>query len=159
MGLCFSKTEKSFGKSHYPYKDVTPLALLLWRYHLPWVRTVIRIVYENERIDPMMREYGSMLERTGATVDWVPSEQMDCVTASQLVAATRSRSRASPRNLGLRGDRRAGRTVPEGQGLASFLGFAPCIDTVLGDSKAMWQWPCSCLRAFVVVLASQQSAP
>ena len=85
MGLCYSKTEKGFGKSHYPYKDVAPLALLLWRYHLPWVRTVIRIVYEEESINPMMREYGSMLERTGATVDWVPAGKMDCVTASQLV--------------------------------------------------------------------------
>ena len=85
MGLCYSRTEKGFGKSHYPYKDVTPLALLLWRHHLPWVRTLIRIVYEKERIDPMMREYGSMLERTGATVEWVPAGQMNCVTASQLV--------------------------------------------------------------------------
>ena len=85
MGLCYSKTEKGFGKSHYPYKDVTPLALLLWRYYLPWVRTLVRIVYEKENIDPMMKEYAAMLERTGAVVDWVPAGQMDCVRASQLV--------------------------------------------------------------------------
>ena len=85
MGLCYSKTEKGFGKSHYPYKDVTPLALLLWRYYLPWVRTLVRIVYEKEKIDPMMKEYAAMLERSGAVVDWVPAGQMDCVRASQLV--------------------------------------------------------------------------
>ena len=46
---------------------------------------MIRIVHEKERIDPMMEEYGAMLERTGATVDWVQAGKMDCVTASQLV--------------------------------------------------------------------------
>ena len=85
MGLCYSKTEKGFGKSHYPYKDVTPLALLLWRYYLPWVRTLVRIVHEKEKIDPMMKEYATMLERTGAIVDWVPAGKVDCVRASQLV--------------------------------------------------------------------------
>ena len=46
---------------------------------------MVRIVYESEKIDPMMKEYAAMLERTGAVVDLVPAGQMDCVRASQLV--------------------------------------------------------------------------
>ena len=66
-------------------KDVAPLALLLWRYHLPEVRTIVRIVYTEQRISSFMRVYGQMLERAGALVEWIPAGNMDCVTKSQLV--------------------------------------------------------------------------
>ena len=31
MGLCYSHNTDKHGKSKYPYKDVAPLALLLWK--------------------------------------------------------------------------------------------------------------------------------
>ena len=42
MGLCYNKNAQFNGKARYPYKDVTPLALLLWKYYLPGVHTIIR---------------------------------------------------------------------------------------------------------------------
>ena len=66
-------------------KDVAPLALLLWRYHLPEVRTIVRIVYTEQRISSVMQKYGRTLERAGALVEWIPAGNMDCVTKSQLV--------------------------------------------------------------------------
>ena len=102
MGLCYSHNTEMHGKGRYPYKvithkpisqlimaimvqDVAPLALLLWRHHLPEVRTLVRIVHTEPRISSFMRLYGEMLERTGATVEWIPAGNMDCVTKSQLV--------------------------------------------------------------------------
>ena len=66
-------------------QDVAPLALLLWAYHLPEVRTIVRIVHTEPRISSLMRLYGDKLERTGALVEWIPAGNMDCVTKSQLV--------------------------------------------------------------------------
>ena len=85
MGLCYSENANHNGKSNYPYKDVTPLALLLWRYHLPEVLTIVRIVYKEQSINEMMAAYGSMLERAGAVVEWVRAGEMDCVLKSQLI--------------------------------------------------------------------------
>ena len=85
MGLCYSHNTHKYGKGNYPYKEVLPLSLLLWRYHLPQVNTIVRIVHtEPERTDNMSR-YGAMLERTGAVVEWIPAGNMSCVTMSQLV--------------------------------------------------------------------------
>jgi len=85
MGLCYSKNAEHNGKSQYPYKDVTPLALLLWRYHLPQVSTIVRIVYTEMEVNAMMKAYGEMLERAGAVVEWLKAGDMDCVLKSQLV--------------------------------------------------------------------------
>ena len=51
MGLCYSYNTPLKGKENYPYKEVAPLALLLWRYHLPQVRTIVRIVYTEPELD------------------------------------------------------------------------------------------------------------
>ena len=51
MGLCYSYNTPLKGKEKYPYKEVAPLALLLWRYHLPQVRTIVRIVYTEPELD------------------------------------------------------------------------------------------------------------
>ena len=51
MGLCYSYNTRVKGKEKYPYKEVAPLALLLWRYHLPQVRTIVRIVYTEPHLD------------------------------------------------------------------------------------------------------------
>jgi len=85
MGLCYSENANHNGKSNYPYKDVTPLALLLWQYHLPDVSTIVRIVYTENQINEMMKAYGEMLERAGAVVEWLEAGEMDCVLKSQLV--------------------------------------------------------------------------
>ena len=85
MGLCYSHNTQLLGKSRYPYKDVAPLALLLWQYHVPEVKMLVRIVYTEPRLSSFMLVYGAMLERTGAVVEWIPAGDMDCVTKSQLV--------------------------------------------------------------------------
>ena len=85
MGLCYSANAKIMGKSHYPYKEVTPLSLLLWRYYLPTVRTIVRVVYTEKNITDTMRAYSSVLERAGALVEWVEAGAMDCVLKSQLI--------------------------------------------------------------------------
>ena len=85
MGLCWSEAADHHGKAGYPYKDVTPLALLLWRYHLPAVRTIVRIVYTEREVNIMMEAYGEMLQRAGAVVEWIKADGMDCVLKSQLV--------------------------------------------------------------------------
>ena len=38
MGLCYSHNTDLHGKSRYPYKNVAPLALLLWRQRWWWDR-------------------------------------------------------------------------------------------------------------------------
>ena len=58
---------------------------MLWSYHLPEVRTIVRIVHTEPRISSFMKVYGEMLERTGALVERIPAGNMDCVTKSQLV--------------------------------------------------------------------------
>ena len=85
MALCYSHNTGSYGKKNYPYKRVLPLALLLWRYHLPQVKTIVRLVHTEPELSAEMKRYGAMLERTGALVDWLPAGENDCVTSSQLV--------------------------------------------------------------------------
>ena len=53
------------GKSRYPYRDVAPLTLLLWQYHVPEVNLLVRIVYTEPRLSSFMVVYGAMLEVSG----------------------------------------------------------------------------------------------
>ena len=85
MGLCYSHNTALHGKANYPYKEIIPLAVLLWRYHLPQVNTIVRLVYTESELTDEMRSYGAMLERTGAVVEWVPAGNLSCVTMSQIV--------------------------------------------------------------------------
>ena len=84
MGLCYSHNTQNYGKKNYPYKEVLPLALLLWRYHLPQVNTIVRLVHTEPELTDKMRSYGAMLQRAGAVVEWIPAGNMSCVTMSQL---------------------------------------------------------------------------
>lgn len=84
MGLCYSTNAKKLGKNNYPYKEVTPLALLLWKYHLPQVSTIVRLVHTEGEINDSMQAYGKKLEKAGAVVEWVKAE-MDCVLQSQII--------------------------------------------------------------------------
>ena len=45
MGLCYSENTRLFAKSRYPYAEVTPLAVLLWRHFAPDAGVLVRIVY------------------------------------------------------------------------------------------------------------------
>ena len=44
MGLCYSHNTPLHGKAQYPYKDVTPLALTLWKHFFPEVSTIIQVI-------------------------------------------------------------------------------------------------------------------
>ena len=45
MGLCYSHNTPLHGKAQYPYKEVTPLALTLWKHFFPEVSTIIQVKY------------------------------------------------------------------------------------------------------------------
>ena len=45
MGLCFDETAKILGKQHYPYTEVTPLAIKLWKHFRPDVKIYIKVIY------------------------------------------------------------------------------------------------------------------
>ena len=85
MGLCYSHNTNKYGKKNYPYKEVLPLALLLWKYHLPQVNTIVRMVHTEPKLTEEMKKYKAMLERAGAVVEWIPAGNLSCVTKSQLV--------------------------------------------------------------------------
>ena len=71
MGLCFSENTKKYGKEHYPYAEVTPLALLLWSYFFPKpdeVATIIFLVYTEPNKTEHMTVYEKTLIPTGVIV-------------------------------------------------------------------------------------------
>jgi hypothetical protein len=71
MGLCFSENTKKYGKEHYPYSEVTPLALLLWSYFFPKtdeVSTIIFLVHNEPNKTEHMEVYEKTLIPTGVTV-------------------------------------------------------------------------------------------
>ena len=45
MGLCYSENTRLFMKSSYPYAEVTPLAVILWRHFSPDAGVLVRIIY------------------------------------------------------------------------------------------------------------------
>ena len=45
MSLCYSENTRLFMKSKYPYAEVTPLAVILWRRFAPDAGVLVRIVY------------------------------------------------------------------------------------------------------------------
>ena len=88
----YSHNTHYHGKKNYPYRQVLPLALLLWRHYLPQVNTIVRLVYTEPELSEEMRNYAAILERAGALVDWVPAGNMSCVTKSQLVRSLKQRN-------------------------------------------------------------------
>ena len=88
MGLCFSKNTELHGKKHYPYTEVTPLAILLWHHFVPYVRIILYIVYDVYEPEDRRKMYETnLLKITNNTVKvrWVTDDGMSCVTKSQLV--------------------------------------------------------------------------
>ena len=68
MGLCFSRNTRLHGKSKYPYAQVTPLSILLWKYFLPEVGVLVRLIYTETEVNSVMEEYAGTLRRAGAEV-------------------------------------------------------------------------------------------
>ena len=46
MGLCYDKHTDILGKKNYPYAEVTPMAIKLWKHFRPDVKVYIKIIYE-----------------------------------------------------------------------------------------------------------------
>jgi len=71
MSLCFDETTEKYGKAHYPYSEVTPLALMLWNYFYPdtsKVSVLLFLVHKYEKKTPHMETYEKVLAQTGTTV-------------------------------------------------------------------------------------------
>ena len=90
MGLCFSKNLDALGKSKYPYALSTPLAMILWYHFIPSIKVIIYIVYDNSEHDDQRainkrQRYEDQLKQINVEVRWVMSQDMSCVTKSQIV--------------------------------------------------------------------------
>ena len=60
--------------------------MLLWKYHLPSVNTIVRIIYTEPDVTHDMKMYQEKLEKAGAdVVEWIPAGNMDCPLKSQLI--------------------------------------------------------------------------
>ena len=88
MGLCFSETTEKYGKRNYPYAEVTPLGILLWKYFFPNpedVEVLLFLIYTEPNITAHMETYEKTLIPTGVHHKWVQAEGMDCVMKAQIV--------------------------------------------------------------------------
>ena len=45
MGLCYDQNAKILGKNEYPYAEVTPMAIRLWKHFRPDVKIYIKLIY------------------------------------------------------------------------------------------------------------------
>ena len=89
MGLCFEKNTERYGKKTYPYTKVTPLAIMLWNYFLPWVKIILYVIYDKNANKEHRILYDSQLKQNIDTnmvqIRWVEEGNMSCPTKSQLI--------------------------------------------------------------------------
>ena len=85
MGLCFSKNTELYGKSKYPYQLVTPLAIILWYYFFPDIRIILYLVYDKYEFEARKILYEQSLKQTNVEIRWVPEDDINCVTKSQII--------------------------------------------------------------------------
>ena len=90
MALCLSKNTKVHGKSKYPYALSAPLAILLWYHFVPGIRVIMYLVYHNSEKDDehakaQRKLYEDQLRQTNVEIRWAMSDDMDCVTKSQII--------------------------------------------------------------------------
>ena len=85
MGLCFSKTTELYGKSKYPYTLVTPLAIILWYHFFPDIRVILYLIYDKKELEDRKILYERQLKQTNVEIRWVPADDINCVTKSQLI--------------------------------------------------------------------------
>ena len=84
MGLCFSKNTDMYGKRYYPYALVTPLAITLWYYFFPTIRVIIYLIYDQHELEDRRKLYEEQLKQTNVEIRWVRSDDMSCMTKSQI---------------------------------------------------------------------------
>ena len=85
MGLCFSKNTNLYGKKNYPYAQVTPLAIILWYHFFPDIRVILYLVYDEKEIEDRRILYEQQLKQTNVEVRWIPANDINCITKSQLI--------------------------------------------------------------------------
>jgi len=69
MGLCFDETTEKYGKSNYPYSEVTQLSLMIWNYFFPnldEVSVLLFLIYKGPKITPHMQAYEKTILQTGS---------------------------------------------------------------------------------------------
>ena len=85
MGLCFTKNTEMYGKRKYPYAQVTPLAIILWYHFFPTINVIIYLVYDKNENDDRRKLYEDQLRQTKVEIRWIKSDDMSCVSKSQLI--------------------------------------------------------------------------
>jgi len=89
MGLCYDQKAKILGKEKYPYAEVTPLAIKLWKHFRPDVKIYIKIIYTMKNNEVLRNMYNDNLLAAGADeIEWADVTQaggnMSCVLQSQV---------------------------------------------------------------------------
>ena len=63
MGLCYDKTTHLYNKKNYPYAEVTPMAIKLWKYWRPDVKIYIKLIHtKGEEYAPLREKYNEVLQ-------------------------------------------------------------------------------------------------
>ena len=85
MSLCLSHNTELHGKKYYPYVQVTPLAIRLWKHYVPTAKVIIFVIYDPQESKDRMDNFRTILEHADIdVVRFLPSQGMDCVLKSQL---------------------------------------------------------------------------
>jgi hypothetical protein len=89
MGLCYDQHTQILGKRTYPYAEVTPMAIKLWKHFRPNVNIYLKIIYFKEPIEIPRQKYHEVLLSAGANVvEWIPASKagnLSCVLQSQVI--------------------------------------------------------------------------
>ena len=63
MGLCYDQTTHLYNKKNYPYAEVTPMAIKLWKYFRPEVKIYIKLIHtKGEEYAPLREKYNEVLQ-------------------------------------------------------------------------------------------------
>ena len=63
MGLCYDKTTHLYHKKNYPYAEVTPMAIKLWKYWRPDVKIYIKLIHtKGDEYAPLREKYNEVLQ-------------------------------------------------------------------------------------------------
>lgn len=92
MGLCFDQTVDLLGKKNYPYAEVTPMAIKLWKHYLPDVKVYLKLIYTRKDMTSMKKiqeMYAANLENWGVDViEWADVQDaganVSCVLQAQV---------------------------------------------------------------------------
>ena len=63
MGLCYDQTTHLYNKKNYPYAEVTPMAIKLWKYFRPEVKIYIKLIHtKGDSYAPLRKKYDEVLQ-------------------------------------------------------------------------------------------------